>query len=190
MLLVRNLRRSLRQATQRNSTMGLFGKLFNRAEARQPQTKAPLPPKQPDWLLVEGEWVDLNTLSPAQLVALEGYLTAQRQTREQQFMAYLQGLAAERARLLEAQDPALWLMTLKLMFGEELGRRVAAQDVGPGMQLQHVVMSFGLPSHVHTDGPRVLLRYAPDSEVELVGEQVSRTVIGQRPALPGNLAAQ
>lgn len=170
--------------------MGLFGRLFSKEEARQPQPVAQLPQKEPDWLLVEGEWVDLTTLSPAQLVALEVYLTAQRQAREQQLLDYLHGLAAERARLLEAQDPAMWLMTLKLMFGEDLGRRVAAQDVGPGMQLQHVVMSFGLPSQVHTDGPRVLLRYAPDSEVELDGEQVSRTLIGQLPALPGGFAAR
>lgn len=186
---MRDFQRSLRQGTQRNSIMGLFGKLFGK-EAHQPRPAAQLPQKQPDWLLVEGEWVDLTTLSPAQLVALEVYLTTQRQAREQQLVEYLHGLAAERARLLEGQDPATWLMTLKLMFGEDLGRRVAAQDVGPGMQLQHVVMSFGLPNYVHTDGPRVLLRYAPDSEVELDGEQVSRAVIGQRPALPENPAVR
>ena len=36
-------------------------------------------------------------------------------------------------------------MTLKLLFGEVLGRRVALQDIGPGMELQHLVLSRGQP---------------------------------------------
>lgn len=161
--------------------MGLFGNLF-RKEA--PASQPPPSTHEPSWLVVDGEWVDLHALGPARLAALEVYLLSQRRQREEQFLEYLRSLAVERERLLATQDAALWLMTLKLMYGEELGRRVAAQDVGPGMQLQHVIMGFGTPDQVDASGPRVLLLYGPDNLFELDGEHVSRAIIRQRPSLP------
>jgi hypothetical protein len=131
--------------------------------------------------------VDLNTFSPAQLAQLETDLVARRQQREGQLTDYLLNLAAERERLLAARDPSLWVLTLKLMFGEALGRRVAIQDIGPGMQLQHLILSFGQPDHVEANAAGLALLYGSAPEVsyfELDGATIVKAVIGLRPALP------
>jgi hypothetical protein len=99
----------------------------------------------------------------------------------------LLNLAAERERLLAARDPSLWVLTLKLMFGEALGRRVAIQDIGPGMQLQHLILSFGQPDHVEANAAGLALLYGSAPEVsyfELDGATIVKAVIGLRPALP------
>lgn len=165
--------------------MNFFQKLFAR-----PATKpaAPAPPAQaPNWLELDGQFVDLNTLGPDQLAQLEADLLARRQQREAEFATYLQSLADERARLLAARDPSLWVLTLKLMFGETLGRRVAIQDIGPGMQLQHLVLSFGQPDQVETHGAGLALLYGRPPEVsyfEVEGAIIAKAIIGFRPALP------
>ena len=166
--------------------MNFFQKLFARPAAK-PAT-APAPPAQaPNWLEVEGQFVDLNTLGPAQLAQLEADLLAKRQQREGELATYLQNLAAERERLLESRDPSLWVLTLKLMFGETLGRRVAIQDIGPGMQLQHLVLSFGPPDQLEATGAGLALLYGRPPEVsyfELEGATIAKAMIGFRPALP------
>jgi hypothetical protein len=164
--------------------MNFFKKLF----ARPAATPAPAPaPPAPNWLEVDGQIVDLNTFSPAQLAQLETDLVARRQQREGQLTDYLLNLAAERERLLAARDPSLWVLTLKLMFGEALGRRVAIQDIGPGMQLQHLILSFGQPDHVEANAAGLALLYGSAPEVsyfELDGATIVKAVIGLRPALP------
>jgi hypothetical protein len=159
--------------------MNFFTKLFARL-APKPAPAPSLPAPAPNWLEVDGQIVDLNTYSPAQLAQLETDLVARRQQRESQLADYLLSLAAERERLLATRDASLWVLTLKLMFGEVLGRRVAIQDIGPGMQLQHLILSFGQPD-------RLALLYGRAPEVsyfELDGATIVKAVIGLRPALP------
>jgi hypothetical protein len=164
--------------------MNLFKKLFARF-APPPATPAAAP--APNWLEVEGKFVDLNGLGPEQLAALAADLQARRQQREAELAGYLHGLAAERERLLASADVSLWVLTLKLMFGEAMGRRVAIQDIGPGMQLQHLVLSFGEPTQVLAEGGGLALLYgAPPaiSYFEIEGDMIVKAVIGWRPALP------
>ena len=166
--------------------MNFFQKLFARPAAAPAAPPAP-PAPAPNWLEVDGQFIDLNTLGPAQLAQLEADLLAKHQQREAELATYLQNLAAERARLLESRDPSLWVLTLKLMFGETLGRRVAIQDIGPGMQLQHLVLSFGQPDHVEASGAVLALLYGSPPEVsyfELEGATIAKAIIGFRPALP------
>ena len=166
--------------------MNFFQKLFARPAAAPAPAPAP-PAPAPNWLEVDGQIVDLNTFSPAQLAQLETDLVARRQQREGQLADYLLSLAAERERLLAARDPSLWVLTLKLMFGEALGRRVAIQDIGPGMQLQHLILSFGQPDHVEANAAGLALLYGSAPEVsyfELDGATIVKAVIGLRPALP------
>jgi len=163
--------------------MNFFKKLF----ARPAAAPTPAPAPAPNWLEVDGQVVDLNTYSPAQLAQLETDLVAKRQQRESQLADYLLNLAAERERLLAARDASLWVLTLKLMFGEVLGRRVAIQDIGPGMQLQHLILSFGQPDHVETHPAGLALLYGRAPEVsyfELDGATIVKAVVGLRPALP------
>ncbi|MGI4833447.1 MAG: hypothetical protein ACRYFK_08295 [Janthinobacterium lividum] len=152
-----------------------------------PGKVAPAPPPPPNLLAVEGELIDLNRLSPAQLTALETRLVTQRQQREADLANYLHQLAAERHRLLADQDPALWPLTLKLLFGEDLGRRVAAQDIGPGMQLQHLVLGLGQPDLVEATPQGVLLVYGnhqAGSYFEVQGDTITRAAALAPPALP------
>ena len=166
--------------------MNFFQKLFARPAAKP--APAPAPPAQaPNWLEVDGQFVDLNTFTPAQLAQLEADLLARRQQREGELANYLLTLAAERERLLASRDPSLWVLTLKLMFGETLGRRVAIQDIGPGMQLQHLVLSFGQPDQVEARETGLALLYGSPPEVsyfELDGATIAKAIIGFRPALP------
>jgi hypothetical protein len=114
-------------------------------------------------------------------------LLARSQQREAALTTYLHTLAAERERLLETLDASLWVLTLQLMFGEALGRRVAIQDIGPGMQLQHLVLSFGQPDQIKaTDAGLALLYGRPPavSYFELNGATIVKAMIGLRPALP------
>ncbi|HET9503533.1 MAG TPA: hypothetical protein VFO93_08325 [Hymenobacter sp.] len=163
--------------------MNFFKKLF----ARPAAAPVPAPAPAPNWLEVDGQIVDLNTYSPAQLAQLETDLVARRQQRESELADYLLNLAAERERLLATRDASLWVLTLKLMFGEVLGRRVAIQDIGPGMQLQHLVLSFGQPDHVEARPTGLALLYGSPPEVsyfELDGATIVKAVVGLRPALP------
>ncbi len=164
--------------------MNFFKKLF----ARPAAAPAPVPPAPaPNWLEVDGQIVDLNTYGPTQLAQLEADLVARRQQRESELADYLLNLATERERLLATRDASLWVLTLKLMFGEVLGRRVAIQDIGPGMQLQHLVLSFGQPDHVEARPTGLALLYGSPPEVsyfELDGATIVKAVVGLRPALP------
>jgi hypothetical protein len=165
--------------------MNFFQKLFGRP-AVQPATP-PVSPPPPNWLEVDGQFVDLNTLTPPQLARLEADLLARSQQREAALTTYLHTLAAERERLLETLDASLWVLTLQLMFGEALGRRVAIQDIGPGMQLQHLVLSFGQPDQIKaTDAGLALLYGRPPavSYFELNGATIVKAMIGLRPARP------
>jgi hypothetical protein len=165
--------------------MNVFKKLFARWAA--PATPAAAPAPAPNWLEVEGQFVDLNSLSPEQLAALAADLQARTQQREAELAGYLRGLADERERLLASADVGLWVLTLKLMFGEALGRRVAIQDIGPGMQLQHLVLSFGPPAQVVAEGGGLALLYGAPPAVsyfEIEGDTIVKAVIGWRPALP------
>lgn len=162
---------------------------LQRLFAGKKPASSPPPPIRPapNWLEVDGEYVDLNTLTPEQLAKLEAVLLLRRQQREVELTDYLVSLAAERARLLAARDYQLWLMTLKLMFGEDIGRRVAAQDIVPGMQLQHLILSFGQPDLVEAGSAGLALVYGSreaGSYFELAGDVVSGAYIGGRPALP------
>lgn len=172
--------------------MAWFQRLF--AGKKPARVSLPAAPRAaPNWLEVEGEYVDLNTLTPEQLAKLEAVLLLRRQQRETELADYLAGLAAEREHLLAAGDFHLWLLTLKLMFGEELGRRVAAQDIVPGMQLQHLILSFGRPDQVEAGNAGLALLYgsgAAGSYFEVAGDTVRRAHIGQRPALPFSSPAE
>lgn len=170
--------------------MNFFQKLFTRPAAKPPTQ--PTPPPIPNWLEVDGQFIDLNALTPPQLAQLEADLQARRQQRSAALGAYLHTLAAERERLLANQDAGLWVLTLQLMFGEVLGRRVAIQDIGPGMQLQHLVLSFGQPDQVEATSSGLALLYGRPPAVsyfELEGATISKALIGLRPALPFNAAA-
>lgn len=170
--------------------MNFFQKLFARPAAKP--TSRPTPPPTPNWLEVDGQFVDLNTLTPPQLAQLEADLQARRQQRSAALGAYLHTLAAERERLLANQDAGLWVLTLQLMFGEVLGRRVAIQDIGPGMQLQHLVLSFGQPDQVEATSSGLALLYGRPPAVsyfELDGATIVKALIGLRPALPFGAAA-
>ena len=166
--------------------MNFFQKLFARPAA-QPATPPAGPTPAPNWLEIEGEFVDLNTLTTPQLAEQETRLLARRQQREASLNAYVHTLAAERERLLENRDAHLWVLTLQLMFGEVLGRRVAIQDIGPGMQLQHLVLSFGEPDQVEATSAGLALLYGRPPAVsyfELDGATIVKAMIGMRPALP------
>ncbi|MGI4872627.1 MAG: hypothetical protein ACRYFX_15810 [Janthinobacterium lividum] len=128
--------------------MNAFTKLFAKLFSSPPPPPAPAPPKPPNWLDVEGQRIDLNTLSPAELANLETHLTALRQQRQGELARYLHDLAAERERLLAARSFRQWLMTLNMMFGETIGQHLAIQHVVPGMQLQHLILSFGEPDQI------------------------------------------
>ena len=172
--------------------MNFLQKLFARPAAKPATPPAPTTPA-PNWLEIEGEFVDLNTLSAPQLAALENRLLARRQQREAALNTYVHTLAAERERLLENRDAHLWVLTLQLMFGEVLGRRVAIQDIGPGMQLQHLVLSFGEPDQVAATNDGLALLYGRPPAVsyfELDGATIVKAMIGMRPALPFGAAAE
>lgn len=148
---------------------------------------SPPPPPAPNLLAVEGELIDLNALSCEQLAALEARLVARRRQREADLANYLHQLAAERQRLLADQDPTLWLTTLKLLFGEVLGRRVAAQDIRPGMQLQHLVLGLGQPNLVEATPQGVTLvygNYQAGSYFEVEGEVITHAAVLMPPAAP------
>ena len=158
--------------------MSLIQKLF--ASIFPGKTSAPPPPPPLNLLAVDGELIDLNTLSPAQLAALETLLLTRRQQQQDRLLRYLHELAAERHRLLASSDPQEWLLTLKLMFGEVLGRRVAAQDIGPGMQLQHLVLSLGQPDEVNAGPAGVTLVYGSPqrgSFFDLEGDVITRATV-------------
>lgn len=166
--------------------MNFFQKLFARPAAKPAPAPACSIPA-PNWLEIEGEFVDLNTLTAPQLAELETRLLARRQQRETALNTYVHTLAAERERLLESQDAHLWVLTLQLMFGEVLGRRVAIQDIGPGMQLQHLVLSFGEPDQVAATNAGLALLYGRPPAVsyfELDGATIVKAMIRMRPALP------
>lgn len=166
--------------------MNFFQRLFARPAA-QPVTPPVLPAPAPNWLEIEGQFVDLNTLTAPQLAELEARLLTRRQQREAALNTYVHTLAAERERLLENRDAHLWVLTLQLMFGEVLGRRVAIQDIGPGMQLQHLVLSFGEPDQVAATNAGLALLYGQPPAVsyfELDGATIVKAMIGMRPALP------
>lgn len=157
--------------------MGILQRFFTGIFPSKP-TPPPAPPPRPNLLAVEGQVIDLNQLSAAELATLEAHLLARRQQRQLQLLGYLHELAAERARLLSA-DPTVWLMTLKLLFGEALGYRVATQDIGPGMQLQHLVLSRGQPDHVEAHETGVTLVYGDrhtGSYYDLEGDVITRAV--------------
>jgi hypothetical protein len=166
--------------------MNFFQKLFAHPAAK-PATP-PIPPTPaPNWLEIEGQFVDLNTLTTSQLAELETRLLARRQQRGAALTTYVHTLAAERERLLETRDAHLWVLTLQLMFGEVVGRRVAIQDIGPGMQLQHLVLSFGEPDQVEATNAGLALLYGRPPAVsyfELQGATIVKAIIGLRPALP------
>ena len=171
--------------------MGWFQRLFAGAPPAPAGPPAPRRPS-PNWFDFDGERLDLNTLTPEQLAKLEAVLLARSRQREAELEQYILSLAAERERLLAAGDYRLWLLTLKLMFGEELGHRVATQDVGAGMQLQHLILSLGQPNYVEATSAGVGLRYGTreaGSYFELEGATVVRAVLGTLPPapLPGQL---
>lgn len=167
--------------------MNLFQKLRNAIFPPEAPPASPQLAHVPNWLEVEGELVDLNALSPAQLAALEALLTQRRQQREAEFAQYLHGLAAERERLLAGADFRLWLMALQMMFGEAIGKRVAVQDIVPGMQLQHLIISFGQPDHVAATPTGVAFGYgsrATGSYFEVQGDTITHADIVGTPPLP------
>lgn len=158
--------------------MSLIQKVFDGIFSSKP-TPPPAASRPPDLLAIDGELIDLNTLSPAQLAALETLLLSRRQQQQEQLLRYLHELAAERQRLLASTNPEEWLLTLKLLFGEALGRRVAAQDISPGMQLQHLVLSMGPPSYIQPSETGVTLRYGDDltgSYFDLEGNVITNVV--------------
>ncbi|MFD1874000.1 hypothetical protein [Hymenobacter bucti] len=172
--------------------MNFFQKLFARPAAK-PASPPALPTPAPNWLEIEGQFVDLNTLTAPQLAELEARLLARRQQRGAALNTYVHTLAAERERLLENRDAHLWVLTLQLMFGEVLGRRVAIQDIGPGMQLQHLVLSFGQPDQVEAISGGLALLYGRPPTVsyfELDGATIVKAMIGLRPALPFGAVAE
>lgn len=172
--------------------MNFFQKLFTRPAAK-PAILPASPAPAPNWLETEGQFVDLNTLTAPQLAELEARLLARRQQREAALNTYVHTLAAERERLLENRDAHLWVLTLQLMFGEVLGRRVAIQDIGPGMQLQHLVLSFGEPDQVAATSDGLALLYGCPPAVsyfELDGATIVKAMIGMRPALPFGAVAE
>ena len=167
--------------------MNPFQKLRNAIFPPKAPPAPARPAHVPNWLQVDGELVDLNALSPEQLAALEVLLTQRRQQREAEFAQYLHGLAAERARLLAGADFRLWLMTLQMMFGEAIGQRVAVQDIVPGMQLQHLIISFGQPDHVAATPTGVAFGYgdrATGSYFEVQGDTITHAAIVSVPPLP------
>jgi hypothetical protein len=172
--------------------MNFFQRLFARPAAKPATPPAP-PTPAPNWLEIEGQFVDLNTLTQPQLALLEARLLARRQQREAALNTYVHTLAAERERLLASHDAGLWVLTLQLMFGEVLGRRVAIQDIGPGMQLQHLVLSFGEPDQVEATSAGLALLYGRPPAVsyfELDGATIVKAMIGLRPALPFGAVAE
>lgn len=153
---------------------------------------APPPAATPNLLAIEGQYIDLNQLSAAQLAALEAQLIARRQQRETELATYLHALAAERHRLQATTSPEDWLLTLKLLFGEVLGRRVAARDIGPGMQLQHLVLGLGQPDELETSAEGVTLRYGDPltgSYYHLEGDVITKATVLTPPTSPLALPA-
>ncbi len=170
--------------------MNFFQNLFARPAAK-PATPPTPPAVTPNWLEIEGQFVDLNTLTAPQLAELETRLLARRQQREAALNTYVHTLAAERERLLENRDAHLWVLTLQLMFGEVLGRRVAIQDIGPGMELQHLILSFGEPDQVQATSAGLALLYGRPPAIsyfELDGATIVKAMIRMRPALPFSAA--
>lgn len=157
--------------------MSVLQRFFSSIFPGRPAPPAPTP--RPNLLAVEGQLIDLNQLSTAELATLEAHLLARRQQRQHQLLGHLHELAAERARLLASSDPTVWLMTLRMLFGDALGLRVATQDIGPGMQLLHLVLSRGQPDHVEASATGMTLVYGDrltGSYYDLEGDVITRAV--------------
>lgn len=164
------------QLPRMNAVTKLLNKLFGPKPAPAPPTPALLP----NWLEVEGQRVDLNTLTPAQLTDLETHLTTLRRQREGELARYLHDLAAERERLLATRSFRQWLMTLNMMFGEPIGQHLAVQHVVPGMQLQHLILSFGEPDQIEATSTGIAFLYGPPqtgSYFELTGDRITQARI-------------
>ena len=165
--------------------MNPFKKLLAVLVGQKP-APAPAPAHQPNLLTVDGQVIDLAALDEAQLAELEAYLLERGKQREEEFTRYLLDLCTQRDNLLAARNREVWLMSLKLMFGETIGRRVAAQDIVPGMQLQHLVMSFGRPDQVEPSGTGLTFIYGTrqtGSYFDIEGDHITQAIIISRPPL-------
>lgn len=160
--------------------MNVVTRLFRRLFSPPPVPEPPTPAAPPNWLEVEGRRIDLNALTPAQLIDLEAHLTTLRRQREGELGGYLHDLAAERERLLAARSFRQWLMTLNMMFGEAIGQHLAVQHVVPGMELQHLILSFGEPDRIEATATGIAFFYGPPqtgSYFELTGNRITQARI-------------
>lgn len=162
----------------------ILSALFSKKTTALPSDKAP------NWITVSGRRVDISQLNDAQLAELEAEANAnlaELGKRDQELGATLLDLESERQRLLGAKDFELWSMTLKHMFGEELGGQLANQEVTPGMEIKHLVSSFGEPTSVEGIDGRVVFIYGnkqSGSYFEIVDNIINKAVIVGRPHPP------
>jgi hypothetical protein len=166
--------------------MNPFKKLLAGLVGQKPAPPPPPPAHEPNLLAVDGQVIDLAALNEAQLAELEAYLLERGKQREEEFTRHLLDLCAQREQLLAARNREVWLMSLKLMFGETIGRRVAAQDIVPGMQLQHLVMSFGRPHQVEPNSTGLTFVYGTrqtGSYFDIEGDVITKAIIIAPPPL-------
>ena len=148
------------------------------------------PKKLPNWITVSGRHIDISQLNDAQLAQLEAEANAnlaERDKRDQELGATLLDLESESQRLLGARDFELWSMTLKHMFGVELGGQLAEQEITPGMEIKHLVSSFGEPTSIENIDGQVVFIYGnkqSGSYFEIVDNIITKAVIIGRPYPP------
>ena len=162
--------------------MGLLQRIIS---ALSPST-TPVPVPAPVLVNIGGAVIDLAGLGPQELLALEARLNAQAQAAEQQINANLQLLHQAQQ---QAADPdfATWLDALRLLFGPALAQLLSQQQVEPGMQIKHLVASFGPADEIKALGSRVRFVYGSEqtgSYFDIEGDTIVYAHIVNKPRPP------
>lgn len=166
--------------------MGLFSRIV---AALSPAKKpVPLPPPAPVLTKIGDELVDLSRLNPEELLALEARITALAQAQEQKLNANLRTLRGEQPQQVAGRDFATWLNALRILFGPALAHQLSQQLIEPGMQIKHLVASFG-PADEIKDIGNGLVRFVYGNEetgsyFDIEGDVIVRVAIVNLPPPP------
>lgn len=155
------------------------------------KTPPPVPVPPPALTRVGNEWIDLAALSPEELMALEARINAQIREQEARLNAELHARYAVPAAAPAARDFATWVDALRILFGPTLAHQLSQQEIVPGMQIKHLIASFGPATAVRSSGEGVRFVYGDEqtgSYFDIEGETIVYAHIGLRPNPPVELA--
>jgi hypothetical protein len=110
----------------------------------------------PHIIEVDGKMVDLSLFSAEELEVWHSFRIAQSEKREAELSSYLVQLEAEGARLAAVEDHAIIEGAIARLYGEDIAKKIIAQDIEPGMTLDHLSAAFGGSPIIESDGPGYL----------------------------------